>query len=240
MIVKRATPADILSVERLWQTVFGDEIAEIRSFLSNFPVEKHAFVIRQGNVVVSMLFLIEAALVCGDRTEPIGYIYAGATHPSARGKGLYRQLLQAVETYAAEAGMKAVFLQPADAVLAKTYERMGFTVPMVADRLRGSCVPQPLTSVTAQEYCAFRYACLEKQDRPFVEWPMPVYRHAGLWASFYKTESGDGFMVSSEGVVLERFSPSGSQETCVGLLKWLDHSSMIDFTNAVYFGYGMD
>ncbi len=55
------------------------------------------------------------------------YLYALATVPAARGKGLLRTLLREVAEGAGAAGYSALTLLPATPALAEAYGRMGFT-----------------------------------------------------------------------------------------------------------------
>lgn len=55
------------------------------------------------------------------------YLYALATAPASRGRGLLRTLLREVAEAARDAGYSALSLLPATASLAEAYGRMGFT-----------------------------------------------------------------------------------------------------------------
>ncbi len=248
MTVDIATIRDKAAIERLWSEVFQDDPEQIRSFLEHFLESDTAFVIREAEDILSMLFLIRASLVYDGKSEPIGYIYAGMTRASARGKGLYRRILQAAEAYAVEHGMKAVFLQPADDALALSYERMGFDVPLYADFLKGSAVEAPSSEfLPADVYGDKRRQRLTERHQPFVEWPLRVYHHTSLWGRGFEMPNGTLLLLSPDETVpadtlfhetvLERVGAETQKQIPIGRLKWLTAERI---ANDIYMGYGMD
>ncbi len=59
------------------------------------------------------------------------YIYGVCVAPDMRGRGLFREIMQMSETEAKNRGAKYVCLIPADNGLANTYQKMGYTIPIL-------------------------------------------------------------------------------------------------------------
>lgn len=244
MKVERATFSDAPQIESLWRMVFGDEQEEIRAFLSRFLEKETALIIRDETGIASMLFLIEAMLQCGDTSYRVGYIYAGATRPSERGRGLYKQLLLTAEAKAVERGMYAVFLQPADGRLARTYERSGYTIPLYAHALKG----QPMNigvseRLSADAYGKLRAARLKASGFSFVDWPTDVYEHCMRWCVGGCTVDHEDCVLLSddqEARLLEKVPNNADvMMRAVGLMKPLACENTM-FCKKIYMGYAMD
>ncbi len=59
------------------------------------------------------------------------YIYGVCVAPDMRGRGLFREIMQMSETEAKNRGAKYVCLIPADNGLSNTYQKMGYTIPIL-------------------------------------------------------------------------------------------------------------
>lgn len=88
--------------------------------------------IKKGGQVISMLFELPCTLVTENGEFPACYIYAAATHPDHRGKGLMTDLVN--QTKAAHA---TVILRPAEDSLIAFYGRMGFRLAEAVSREEG-------------------------------------------------------------------------------------------------------
>lgn len=242
--VEFASACDWQAIESLWQSVFGDEIREIRSFLEKLSEKDTVLVVRNREEIVSMLFLIETTLCFGTARQRVGYIYAGATHPKERGKGLYKCLLDAAEKEAVKRGMSAVFLQPADEALAKTYKRQGFSVPLYTHQRKGDLYHCSLflKSLSPHEYQNERRRVLSNIGATFIEWPLWVYEHTALWGKAVMDEDRSLTLITNENesFILERLDGTFDQAMKIcGLLKPLSEDGC-DESSRIYMGYAMD
>ena len=240
MRIEHATLVDAPMMELLWQVAFDDDEADIRSFLYRFLETDTAWVARDDGMIVSMLFVLKASLVIGADAWPIGYIYAGATLPSHRGKGYYRCLLKKAEQDALARGFTALFLQPADETLAATYERLGFTVPLYTRASQGCVCSETTTWMSPEQYAERRTDMLMQKGAPFVQWPLAVYRQWMDWGVRLGIQNGLLTATASDGAVLEQVeAPAHLCERAVGRLKPLN-GRRYDQNNRIYMGYGMD
>ena len=89
-------------------------------------------VICEGEQPASMLFSIPCPIQTESGTLPARYIYAVATHPDHRGKGLAKQLLRA------EAARYPIFLRPMSPSLFDFYAKVGFSPISPVSRLEGT------------------------------------------------------------------------------------------------------
>lgn len=180
---KLATTDDVKQLKSLWHTAFADDSDEdIDHFFDCFFDGSSCLIIKDNDSVMSMLFLLETAVENAGCRYPVGYIYAGATHPSVRGKGYYRRLLSFAETEAKRRGLYALLLRPATPQLAESYRRMGFTVPLFCDEQDVSAASSATEKeLTAQAFVAMRRQLLAQMQQPFVDWDERVMAYALRW-----------------------------------------------------------
>lgn len=109
-------------VRRLWQEVFGDERSFVDSFLVRYYSPERCVVRRDGNRVVAMAHIVPMQTDAG-RTA---YIYAVATDPAYRGRGLGRSVVGECVERARREGFDAVALIPSEDSLKSFYAASGF------------------------------------------------------------------------------------------------------------------
>lgn len=124
--VKFPTKKDIPSLKKLWHTVFGDDYGYIDEFFSTAFSEENTLVICDGDTAVSALYLVESNIVKSDKTYNAYYVYAVATLPLYRGKGLMTSLLDEAARVAKERKISYLFLVPAEVTLYGMYGRLGY------------------------------------------------------------------------------------------------------------------
>ncbi len=160
----------------LWQQSFPeDSVEEIRSFLSKINLQEECLVAESDGAVVSMVFLLPAELQADVRL-PIQYIYAAATRPSYRGRGLFGGLLTQALSVARERGQVASFLRPAMPSLCEYYAKFGYRPFFFCDTLHGGAEPSGIAvrPVSAEEYVKWR----DRLVMPFgVRWPARLLEH---------------------------------------------------------------
>lgn len=95
-MIRRSNPADLPALQALWQAVFGDPPAFTGRFYETFGADS-ALVAEEDGRVVAMIHPLPVALA-QNRLYSFGvYIYALATAPDYRGRGIASSLLQAAE-----------------------------------------------------------------------------------------------------------------------------------------------
>ncbi len=120
----------------LWQVAFpSDPLDYIESFFAHLPQRTLTLAGERDGELVTMLFLLPAKARFREKAYPVRYLYAGCTHPRYRGRGYYRELMTAAARAVSTMGEHAIYLHPADDVLTATYQRLGYRVGIVGDKL---------------------------------------------------------------------------------------------------------
>lgn len=95
--IRRSRSADLPSLMRLWQEVFGDPPAFTKKFYHTFGADC-AFVAEIDEKIVAMIHALPVSLAQNGQFAWGVYIYALATAPDYRGLGIASALLQIAET----------------------------------------------------------------------------------------------------------------------------------------------
>ena len=127
-----ATAADRAGCSLLWQQVFGDEAAFVDSFFSSIP-NLHSYIALADKQVVSAFHLLPCVIAEQDKCLLQGwYLYAAATAPPFRGRGLMGSLIQKAAGAERRAGADFICLYPAQESLYSYYARLGFAPKLQA------------------------------------------------------------------------------------------------------------
>ena len=106
----------------LWHDIFGDEVAEIDAFLIEHS-DAVPFIHKENERVVSMLFVVPLQMW----EQRVAYIYAVATHPEYRGRGIASKLLGEALQYIDDCEkFDLAALIPSSTESKRLYERLGF------------------------------------------------------------------------------------------------------------------
>ena len=114
--------AEQREMRKMWHEIFGDEIHEIDSFLINHS-DSIPLIYKENSEVVSMLYIVPLEVVC----KKVAYIYAVATKPEYRGRGIASNLLtKALRVIRASGRFDTVALIPSSTESKRLYARLGF------------------------------------------------------------------------------------------------------------------
>ena len=105
----------------LWKAVFGDSDAFLDAFFSIAYSPDRCRYLTEGESVVSALYWFD----CEYEGGKLAYIYAVATDPNHRGKGLASRLMQQTHAHLKELGYAGAVLKPAKGLF-PFYERLGY------------------------------------------------------------------------------------------------------------------
>ncbi len=229
---RRATASDRAAMKALWRLSFPEDADEdIELFFKTFQPAATAYVLCEADVVCSMLFLLPTAVQDGEYRFAAGYIYAGATHPDARGKGYYRRLLDFVTQTAKQEGTAALLLRPATASLADSYRRMGFSVPLYGNAHPRGDADVPMT-VDAGAYGMIRRDRLRGQA--FVDWDDRTIAYALSWCNAGADKTAA--MLYDTETVWESLPVKMQTETAL----LMPLTEIFRTTTPIWFGYGLE
>ena len=118
-------PADSLipSLRDLWKAAFGDTDAFLDDFFSTaYAPHRCRCIVMDGKAAAALYWLD-----CSCEGRKLAYIYAVATHPHHRGKGLCRTLMSETMEVLKQGSYDGVVLVPQKPGLIRMYASMGFT-----------------------------------------------------------------------------------------------------------------
>ena len=122
-ILNYVPPEWVPALKRLWKAAFGDDDAFLDRFFSTaFAPERCRCIVEAGEVRAA-LYWFDAS--CSD--QKFAYLYAIATDPAHRNRGLCRQLVENTKEALKARGYAGLLLVPQEEALSQLYERMGFT-----------------------------------------------------------------------------------------------------------------
>ena len=148
----------IADLRRLWQEAFGDTTEFIQTFFNVAFDHERCFCVMDNDLITAALYWFDCS--CG--SDRIAYVYAVATDPRYRGKGLCRMLMAKVHTLLKDQGYDSVMLVPADPGLREMYRKMGYENCTRIGEVSCSTGTSPVEvrSVGTEEYAALRRSLL--------------------------------------------------------------------------------
>ena len=168
-------------LRELWKLAFGDEDAYIDHFFTQYYAPERMLVLEEAGVVQAMTAWFDMPLVFADGTKaPSAYLYAVATHPDCRGRGLAGRLLAFADRWLGEKGFACVSTVPARPDLHVFFGRNGFEECFALKQ--EEYVPQivqsvPLKRVGAEEYGSLREQWLKGTDHVAYALPALEYQN---------------------------------------------------------------
>lgn len=120
-------PEDIPALRELWSLAFGDDGAYLDNFFDAYYRPERVLVLEEDGLVRSMTAWFDTAFVVPGRGEyRAAYLYAVATHPDCRGRGLAAKLLAGADSYFRALAIPAVTTVPAEPSLHNFFGANGF------------------------------------------------------------------------------------------------------------------
>ena len=149
------------SLKRLWKTVFGDTDAFIDTFFHVAYSPERCRYIEEKGEAVSALYWLD----CEYRGGKLAYIYAVATDPDHRGKGLASRLLADTHAHLKSLGYAGAVLKPARGLF-PFYARLGYQTTGFIRRFQAmaSDLPAKIREVSVPEYAALRRQLLPEMS----------------------------------------------------------------------------
>lgn len=136
-------------LKQLWHMAFGDGEEFIDLFFRTAYAPERCLYLTEDDQITAALYWLN----CEYRGQKQAYIYAVATHPDHRGKGLCRKLMDMTHNILKEQGYSAALLRPADDGLRRMYRKMGYRVATGVTEFESAAgAPVPLKKIDAREY----------------------------------------------------------------------------------------
>lgn len=157
MLINRpAVLADRPSIVALWKAAFPEDSEDFSEAFLSLNGTKHCYVATEDERLISMVF----GLPVTHEGKQLQYIYAAATLPAYRGRGVFGELLRFALARAKEAGCIGSFLHPATPSLIDYYARFGYRPWTYCERLSGTAAAGQARRLPVPEYIERRAALL--------------------------------------------------------------------------------
>ena len=159
MVIDFPKQAQIPGLRQLWKLAFGDTDAFLDTFFDTAYAARRCRCIPEGDTVAAALYWFD----CECEGRKLAYLYAVATHPDHRGRGLCRRLMQDTHSHLARQGYDGALLVPQDGALRKMYAAMGYRdATGISEFSCAAAAPVPLLPVDAGTYGKLRRQYLPK------------------------------------------------------------------------------
>ena len=167
----------------LWQLAFGDDGAYVDNFYTTYYRPERMLMLEENGVVQAMTAWFDTTFVIPEAgSYRAAYLYAVATHPAARGRGLAGRLLSDADGFFRAWHIPAVTTVPAEPSLHTFFGKNGFRECFTLfegnvepEELPSPAGTSPLRSASPAEYGAVReriLAGLPTSLIPRRRWPI--------------------------------------------------------------------
>lgn len=158
MNFEHPAPSHVPQLLKLWKEVFGEYDGFWELFLDTAFLPDHCRCVTEDGRIIAALYWFD----CSCAEDRIAYIYAVATDPAHRGRGLCRKLMADVHGLLAEQSYDSVMLVPADEGLRNMYRRMGYAdctgIAQIA--CTAASTAAAIRNVNPEEYASLRRTML--------------------------------------------------------------------------------
>lgn len=205
-------------LQRLWRLAFGDEESFIQCFFNQvYRPERCRCVLVDGQAA-AVLYWFDGEC----RGRKLAYLYAVATHPDFRRRGLCRLLMEDTHDHLTKLGYDGTLLLPAEEWLRPMYQKMGYQDCCTVSQF--SCTagtPVPIREVGPQEYARLRRKYLPEGS------VIQEGKNLELLALLANTYAGADFLLAAapEEGHLNGLELLGNSAAAPGILAALGHNT---------------
>lgn len=178
-------PEEICGLRTLWQASFGDDDAFLDIFFASAFSPRRCRRVTVDGRLAAMLYWFDISC----RDQKMAYLYAVATDPEFRGRGLCRELMEDTHRLLTAEGYAGAVLVPDGEDLSRMYEKMGyrFCAPVAEFTCAAGGAPVPIRTVSREEYARLRRQLLpaggvvqEGENLAFLEKLTGLYAGTGF------------------------------------------------------------
>ncbi|HZJ75913.1 MAG TPA: GNAT family N-acetyltransferase [Clostridia bacterium] len=116
----------INELKTLWHDTFGDSEEYLNAFFNGVYKDENTLVYIENKKPVAALYIIPYTMLYNGREIKVAYLYALATKPAFRGRGIMAQLIEKSFDVCKSRGYGLITLIPSENSLFNYYERFGF------------------------------------------------------------------------------------------------------------------
>ena len=216
MLIEHPSECHTHQLRQLWKIAFGDTDDFLDSFFTTAFSPNRCRCILDNDRIAAVLYWFD----CSVENHKFAYIYAVATHPDFRNRGLCRMLMENTHALLADRDYAAAILVPQKESLRKMYAGMGYrdcgglnTITCAAGE-----PAVPVRAIGPEEFAFLRRQLLpadsviqEQENLAFLARQMQFY-------------SGDGFLLAAyaENGTLHGMELLGDSASAPGIIKTLN------------------
>lgn len=199
--------SEISGLRQLWKLAFGDTEEFLDGFFGTAFSDDRCRFLKLDDRVAAALYWFD----CQYDGRKLAYVYAVATHPDFRGRGMCRQLMGQTHELLKGQDYDGVVLVPQDTGLRKMYAAMGYqNATSVAEFSCEAGEPIPLTERDTAEYALLRRKYLPEGG---VVQEGENLRFLSTYAKFY---AGEDFLAAVSGAQIAELL--GNRDAATGIL----------------------
>ena len=206
------TDGQVGQLRQLWRLAFGDSEAFLDLFFGTAYAPERCRCILSDGQAAAALYWFDG----GSDGQKYAYLYAIATHPGFRNRGLCRELMENTHALLAEKGYDGVLLKPDGDALRNMYAKLGYRDCGAAAEFDCAAGDKPvaLRAISKTEYARLRRTFLprggvvqEGENLDFIE-------------GFSRFYAGEDFLLTAapDGEKLRGIELLGSADAAPGIL----------------------
>lgn len=217
MVTEHPGQAQIPGLRQLWKLAFGDSDAFLDVFFESAFSSRRCCCVSQGDTVAAALYWFD----CEAYGQKIAYLYAVATHPAFRGRGLCRALMVDTHAILASRGYAGAILVPQEPGLRSMYAAMGYRECSGVSEIFASAGAE---TVALRPIETAEYALLRRKYLP-AGGVVQEGENLALLERMARFYAGEDFLLASseQKGAMWGMELLGNQEAAPGILKALDH-----------------
>ncbi len=198
MKIEHPSPVQIPGMKQLWNAAFADENAFIDRFFAVAFAPQRCFCVVAEDSLLAAAYWFDVEF-SGKRAA---YVYAVATAPEHRGKGLCRMLMEHIHDDLAKKGYAGVMLVPGDGGLREMYGKMGYVNfgGIEESACAAGEAAAAVTQISAEEYARLRRMLLPAGG------VIQEFENLRFLSQFYRFYSGDDFLLAAASTGSELFA----------------------------------
>lgn len=153
MVIDSPRESQICGLRQLWKLAFGDSDDFLDAFFGTAFSADRCRCVTEGEQVAAALYWFDTEF----EGQKVSYLYAVATHPDYRHRGLCRRLMEDTHAILREAGYDGALLVPQEEGLRKMYAAMGYRdCTAVSEFSCRAGEPVPVRAIGREEYARLR------------------------------------------------------------------------------------
>ncbi len=196
--VGTARKNDYPELKLLFQEIFGDSSKAVNNFFEKTVCENNIVCVRDGEKIVSMLYIVDCEIHFKGVFYKSAYIYAVGTRKEYRGLGCMKISFNFLEKLSYERGYSYLILVPENDGLIKMYKKLGFELSVTASSVKLTAAEKNKSTHIKSGCCSYEMYRNVKIDG-CQNIPAVILGEKGFKSFFYPADEGIYVIHSADG-----------------------------------------